>query len=148
MPPCAPCARTARSTSSATSGSSSTSVPNKPGEFPFWLAGIVAIGLALGWQIVANHLYREIFAIVAQGISITLLVTVVSFVTATALGLLLAIGGASHYRIVRECCRGYIEVIRGVPVLVLLFYIAFVGAQLMVDGANWLTTWPQGWGWM
>lgn len=117
-------------------------------DIPYWLIAIVGIGLWLSWQIVRRDLYREIFAIVAQGISITLLVTIVSFVTATVLGLLLAIGGGSRFRVLRECSRFYIEVVRGVPVLVLLFYIAFVGAQLLVDGANWLTSYPQDWGWI
>ena len=54
--------------------------------------------------------------------------TVVAFALAAALGLLVALGRASRYRVLREVATFYVEIVRGIPVLVLLFYVAFVGA--------------------
>ena len=40
----------------------------------------------------------------------------------------------------RQAARFYVEIIRGIPMLVLLFWIAFVGVPLMVAAWNWLAT--------
>ena len=42
----------------------------------------------------------------------------------------------SRSTILRQAARFYIEIVRGVPILVLLFYIAFVGAPALVAGWN------------
>ena len=42
----------------------------------------------------------------------------------------------SRSLILRQLARFWIEVVRGIPMLVLLFYIAFVGAPLLVTGLN------------
>jgi polar amino acid transport system permease protein len=61
---------------------------------------------------------------------------------ATALGLLIALGRVSEKRVLREIATFYIEIVRGIPVLVLLFYIAFVGAPQFVAAWNWLFAGP------
>ena len=38
----------------------------------------------------------------------------------------------------REVATFYVEIVRGIPVLVLLFYVAFVGAPQLVHLWNWL----------
>jgi polar amino acid transport system permease protein len=40
--------------------------------------------------------------------------------------------------ILRQCARFYVEVIRGIPILVLLLYVAFVLAPALVAGWNWV----------
>ncbi len=55
----------------------------------------------------------------------TVLLTVCSFLLAVAVGLLLALGKISPYRVVRGACIVYIEVARGVPALAILFLIYF-----------------------
>lgn len=52
------------------------------------------------------------------------------------LGLLLAACVISSNLVLRQCARFYIEIMRGIPMLVLLFYIAFVGAPLLVSAIN------------
>jgi polar amino acid transport system permease protein len=42
----------------------------------------------------------------------------------------------------------YTELIRGIPILVFLFYVAFVGAPASIIAANWLTQPLQSIGWM
>jgi polar amino acid transport system permease protein len=109
-------------------------------EFPYWLAAAVMIAVGLGLFIAANGLYRQVFQTVAKGIGITLFVTIVGFLLASALGLLLAVMGLSRSQALRQCARFYVEIIRGVPILVLLFYIAFVGAPALVALWNFLTS--------
>ncbi len=67
-----------------------------------------------------------------QGVWVTLWVSFVAFALATMLGLVVALGRLSKRRILREVATFYIEIVRGIPVLVLLFYIAFVGAPQIV----------------
>lgn len=109
------------------------------GEFPFWLVALVLIGAVIGAVIVVNDLYSQVFLTVAKGLGITVLVTVLAFSLASGLGLGLALLGLSGSRFLRQVSRFYIELIRGIPILVLLFYIAFVGAPGVVSAWNWAT---------
>ena len=108
---------------------------DKP-DFPWWLLAAGAIALFLAVQIVLNDLYSQIFSIVSKGVWITIFVTLVGFAMATAIGLLLAVMGLSKSLVLRQIARFYVEIIRGIPILVLLFYIAFVGAPGFVAAWN------------
>jgi polar amino acid transport system permease protein len=52
------------------------------------------------------------------------------------LGLLLSLMRVYRSRITQEVSSFYTEVMRGVPMLVLLYYISFVGAPALVSGLN------------
>ncbi len=122
-------------------------VPNPQSEendFPYWLAAAVAIAVGLGLIIATNGLYAQVFRTVSKGVGITLFVTAAGFSMACALGLLLAVMGLSRSKVLRQAARFYVEIIRGIPILVLLFYIAFVGAPAFVAAWNFLTSPLQG----
>ncbi len=106
------------------------------GDYPWWLVALAAIALALAGVIVANDLYRQVFGVVLKGLWVTVFVTLVAFLLATLLGLAVALMALSHSKALRQVARFYTEVIRGVPILVLLFYIAFVGAPALVAAVN------------
>ena len=106
------------------------------GDYPWWLVALAVIALALAGVIVANDLYAQVFGVVAKGLWVTIFVTLVAFLLATMLGLGLALMGLSGSKLLRQVARFYTEVIRGVPILVLLFYIAFVGAPALVAVIN------------
>src|SRR6218665_1886657 len=97
------------------------------GDYPWWLVALAAIALALAGVIIANDLYAQVFSIVLKGLWVTIFVTLVAFLLATLLGLGIALMALSESKAMRQVARFYTEVIRGVPILVLLFYIAFVG---------------------
>ena len=104
--------------------------------FPWWLAAIAGFG-ALGlWRIASDPVYRGILGLLAQGIGVTVFVTVVAFALASALGLGLAVCVLSRSVVLRNAARFFIEVMRGLPILVLLLYIAFVVAPALVVGWN------------
>ena len=102
------------------------------GDRPWWLAALVLIGLALAAVIAFNDLYAQVFTVVGKGVFVTVFVTLVAFFLATLLGLCIALLGLSNSLVLRQIARFYVEVIRGIPILVLLFYIAFVGAPAFV----------------
>jgi polar amino acid transport system permease protein len=70
----------------------------------------------------------------------TLWVTFVAFALAGILGLLVALARTSGNPWLAQISTFYVEIVRGVPILVALFYVAFVGAPAMVVAANWLLT--------
>jgi polar amino acid transport system permease protein len=105
-------------------------------DYPWWLVVLGAIALGLAGVIVANDLYAQVFGVVLKGLWVTIFVTLVAFLLATLLGLCIALMALSESKVLRQIARFYTEVIRGVPVLVLLFYIAFVGAPALVAIIN------------
>lgn len=107
-------------------------------EFPYWLVLATGIGLYFAYRVITDDLYVQVFNIVSKGVSITLFVTFVAFFLASALGLLLALAALSRYVVLRQIARFYIEIVRGIPMLVLLLYIAFVGAPQLVVLLNWI----------
>ncbi|MEL6125227.1 MAG: amino acid ABC transporter permease [Pseudomonadota bacterium] len=105
-------------------------------DFPYWLVIAGGIGVLLAYRVAVDDLYSRVFAIISKGIGITIFVTLVAFALASALGLLLAVMSLSRHIALRQIARFYIEIVRGIPILVLLFYIAFVGAPALVIAIN------------
>ncbi len=113
-------------------------------DFPWWLILLVGIGLWLFYEVWANQVYAEVLAILAKGIGITVMVTLVAYGGACVIGLALALAGLSRWQVLRQAARLYVEVMRGVPIIVLLLYVAFAGAPALVVAVNWVL---QGLGW-
>lgn len=108
-------------------------------DFPWWLVALGIIALTLAITIAVNNIYLQVFETVSRGIGVTIFVTVIGFALASMLGLVIALAGMADSLVLRQISRFYIEVIRGIPVLVLLFYIAFVGAPGFVSLYNTIT---------
>lgn len=117
-----------------------TPPPSQTRDFPYWLVAAVAIAVAAGLSIAASDLYAQIFGAVSRGIWITVWVTLLGFALASALGLGIALMALSSSLVSRQIARFYVEIIRGVPVLVLLFWIAFAGVPAFVAAWNWIAT--------
>ncbi|GHA22128.1 amino acid ABC transporter [Devosia pacifica] len=109
-------------------------------DVPWWLVAMALLFVLGLWLIVADADYRNIFRSLSDGVVTTLWVTIVAFVSATLLGLLFALMRTGGNRVLREIATFYVELIRGIPILVFLFYVAFVGAPATIAGINWLLT--------
>lgn len=107
-------------------------------DFPYWLVLLAGIGIYLFWQVLSDRVYAEVLVKLSLGVKITVFVTLVGFALASVLGLLLAVASRSRLLVLRQAARFYIEVVRGIPIIVLLLYTAFVFAPLSVAAANWL----------
>ncbi len=112
--------------------------PRQDNDFPYWLLVAATIGLYLAYRVATDELYTQVITIVSKGVWVTIFVTVVTFLIASAFGLLLAVGSLSRFLVFRQLARFYIEIVRGIPILVLLFYIAFVAAPGLVVAINWV----------
>ncbi|MGB8607311.1 amino acid ABC transporter permease [Bradyrhizobium sp.] len=72
------------------------------------------------------HDATEFFPILLQGVWLTIVVTVGSLVLSTILGLFWALMRVSGVRALSGLSASLINVIRGIPIIVLLFYLYFV----------------------
>ena len=68
----------------------------------------------------------EFLPILLQGVWLTVVVTIGSLLLSTVLGLLWALMRVSGIRVLSGLSAGLINVIRGIPIIVLLFYLYFV----------------------
>ncbi len=107
-------------------------------DFPWWLVIVVVAGLWLLAEILADPNYRDALRTLSKGIGVTVMVSVVAYAGACAIGLGLAMMGLSRHLLLRQAARFYIEILRGVPILVLLLYVAFALAPAVVAGIGWL----------
>lgn len=101
-------------------------------EFPWWLIVMLLIIAAMVVAILFSEAYREAFTNIfpiplriAQGIALTLYLTAGAFVAATLLGLLIGLARISHNPWLSNAAAVYIEFIRGVPMIVFIFAVAF-----------------------
>jgi polar amino acid transport system permease protein len=105
---------------------------------PLWLLAASLMGLIFLWVIFNDADYRIIFIAVSKGLIITVYVSVIAYAGALLLGLIIGLMRISHRRALQEISSFYVEIIRGLPMLVILYYIAFVGAPFLVQTINWI----------
>jgi polar amino acid transport system permease protein len=105
---------------------------------PYWLLAVLLLGVMAAWTILNSEDYQVIFNAVRQGVWTTIYVSLVAYSLAIIMGLGWCLMRLSNHRILREIASFFVEVIRGIPMLVLLLYISFVGAPGLVALINWL----------
>jgi polar amino acid transport system permease protein len=72
----------------------------------------------------------EFLPILLQGVALTIMVTVGSLLLSTVLGMVWALMRVSGIGAVSTLAAGLVNVIRGIPIIVLLFYLYFVMPDL------------------
>jgi polar amino acid transport system permease protein len=108
---------------------------------PYWLIALVGLGLWMFYEVWANRIYADVFSTLVKGIGVTALVAAIAYGSACLIGLGLAVAGLSRWMILRQVARFYIEIMRGIPIMVLLLYVAFAAAPALVVAVNWLGGW-------
>jgi polar amino acid transport system permease protein len=121
-------------------------------QFPWWLVAILLFLAYMAWLIITDENYNEAFqfiighigdiedlldgevlAFIGQGISLTLYITIVTFFISILLGLLAGLGRVSKNTFIRNLAITYVEFVRGLPILVLIFTLAIVVVPGAVD---------------
>ncbi len=110
-------------------------------DWPWWLVVAILLGLFILLQITTNQQMSVIFGAVAAGLIITVRTTIVAYALAVVIGLFVGLARVSSNKIILNVASFYVEIVRGVPILVLLMYIAFVAVPLGVTGINTLGEW-------
>lgn len=87
------------------------------------LAG--AVGLLVFLCFTYPDPYWRILQLMPEGIKVTFLVTLYAIAITIPLGCLVGLGRLSRFRLINLVASIYVEVIRGIPLLVQLFYLYF-----------------------
>ncbi len=121
-----------------------TRITNRLADFPWWMLMILLAGAVLIYNFIANATYQDIITTLAAGIQLTIIVTIVAYALALVIGLITAFGQMSTNVIFRNIALLYVQIIRGVPVIVLIFYTALVivpaGIVLINQIGNYLVS--------
>jgi general L-amino acid transport system permease protein len=93
-----------------------------------WLAALWVAGLAVFFLLMRGGVFglAPVGTDLWGGLPLTLLLSVVSMALAFPLAVLAALGRQSQLPFVRALCIGYIELIRGVPLISVLFMASFL----------------------
>jgi polar amino acid transport system permease protein len=90
-----------------------------------------ALALLAGLFIFKPHPYRDIMAFLPDGILKTFEVTLMAIVCAVVVGLVAGLGRISRVKIINRIATIYVEVIRGIPLLVQIFYIYYALGKII-----------------
>lgn len=108
---------------------------------PWWAIILAFTGLIVVYLIFADANYRDTFYFLQAGIVVTLRITLLAFPLATAIGLLVGLARTSKNTAVFTIATLYVEVVRGIPLVVLILIIAFGLVPVGVDLVNRLGQW-------
>lgn len=117
-------------------------------QLPWWLLLMFVAGLLFLYTLLTNEQVADTFwfisgqkpallasgTILFKGLVITLTVTVIAYTLALCLGVTLGLMRTSDNPVLFNIASLYVEVIRGIPMLVLLLYVAFALIPLLVQG--------------
>ncbi|HOP63533.1 MAG TPA: amino acid ABC transporter permease [Spirochaetota bacterium] len=90
-----------------------------------------AISALILLPVLSPEPYKDILLFVPDGVLRTFEVTVLSIIFALFIGLMVGLGRISRFSIINKICTVYVEIIRGIPLLVQLFYIYYALAKFV-----------------
>lgn len=91
----------------------------------WWISLIGALGIIAALCIIRPDPYVDILKFLPDGILVTFQVTIMAIAGALVLGLLTGLGRLSKNSAINLIASTYVEVVRGIPLLVQLFYIYY-----------------------
>jgi polar amino acid transport system permease protein len=119
----------------------------KPGEndnrFDKWWLLVIFVIFLIGYlSITKSDPYWRIILFVRDGIWVSLTTTVVSFFLVLAVGLIIGLGRLSKNKAINGISTVYVEVIRGIPLLVQLLFWYFAFPSVIQSVGNMLNFEP------
>lgn len=97
----------------------------------WWVALIGTVSVLIALPLFKPDPYAAIIRYIPDGILITFEVTIASIFLALIIGLVTGLGRISQNRFFNLAASVYVEVIRGIPLLVQLFYIYFALGRIV-----------------
>ncbi len=111
-------------------------------DLPWWLLILVFAAIFLIYLFYTDETYQAVWDFLKGGIIVTLRVTLIAYTCALALGLMTGLARVSSNKFLYNLATLYVQIMRGLPILVNLLYVAFVfipAVLLVVNGlGNWL----------
>ncbi len=112
----------------------------KLAQVPWWALIILLLGVLIVYFIFTSPTYEDAFFFLIAGVRLTIQVSLISFGTALVVGLIVGLGRVSKNVVFYNLSSLYVEVVRGIPILVMLIYFAFVLTPLALQLLHWLST--------
>jgi polar amino acid transport system permease protein len=106
--------------------------------FPWWILVVMLVGVGAVYLVLTNRFWEDAFEFTKLGIRLTLTISLTSFSIALVFGLITGLGQLSNNIVARNLSQLYVQVIRGIPIIVQLYVMAFVIMPLIVDALNGL----------
>jgi polar amino acid transport system permease protein len=107
---------------------------------PWWVVIIVLVGAYLAYSMLSNEEYVKAFRFILPGVKITLQVTIAAYGLALVIGLIAGLMRVSKNPVLYAASTLYVEVIRGLPILVILLYAGYVISPAIRDATNRVIT--------
>ena len=107
-------------------------------QLPWWALIILLGGVVIVYFLFTDAIYQDAFLFLVVGVRLTIQVSLISFGTALVVGLIAGLGRVSKNVVYYNLSTLYVEVVRGVPILVMLIYFAFVVTPLALQFLHWL----------
>jgi polar amino acid transport system permease protein len=109
-------------------------IPIDWSKIPWWAVILALVGLVVGYSVLTSETYLNVIKFVGVGVGLTLRVTVISYSVAVVLGLILGLLRVSDNPVLYAFSTLYVEVMRGLPILVIILYTGFV---IVPELRNW-----------
>jgi len=106
---------------------------------------LVLGGLGITSLVITSENYNDTFFYLTTGIYTTLRITIFSYLLSTVLGLFTGLARVSKNVFLFNLSTLYVETVRGVPLVVLLLYIAFALFPVFVEMIQGLGEWGLSW---
>ncbi|OGN89557.1 MAG: hypothetical protein A2Y88_03685, partial [Chloroflexi bacterium RBG_13_48_10] len=110
-------------------------------KWPWWALAIALAAVLIVFSILTSPIYQEAFNFIREGIITTIRVTVIAYGLSLIGGLIVGLGRVSKNVIFYNLSTLYVEVMRGIPMLVIILYGAFVIVPLSLELINGLGNW-------
>lgn len=114
-------------------------------KLPWWAFTLIALGLLTSFLISSNKNYLDTFNYLKWGVVTTLRITLTAFPIATIIGLVAGLSRASKNVILYNIATIYVEIVRGIPLIVIIIYVAFGLMPVVTTTTNQIGTWGLGW---
>jgi len=100
---------------------------------PWWVAILTILGIITAFVIFTSSDYISIITILSSGIFLTLYVTLFAFLLASVIGLIAGLMRVSSNPVLYTLSTLYVEIIRGIPLLVQILYFFYVIAPYLAS---------------
>jgi polar amino acid transport system permease protein len=99
---------------------------------------VLLLGVSLVYAITTLPNYTDAFEFISPGLKVTLVASLSAFGVALMIGLIVGLGRISSNVIVYNISTFYVEVVRGIPMIVIIIYVAYVLVPLVIDSLTGL----------
>jgi polar amino acid transport system permease protein len=110
---------------------------------PWWLLLVALLVVLFVASVSDRHPYPVVWNAVQEGIWVTIRVSVIAYTVAIILALIVALMRRSSNPIIYQIVTLYVEGVRGIPTLVLVYYMALAAIPKLIgvgnDFGEWLT---------